>query len=565
MLYIYLAMLILSIMSMIYVGLHNFRNIEPFFWAISMVIPASILGYILTMVATTPEGIVLANDVAFIDDTLLFSLIFSGIMKEMKVKVPNVAKAFIYVFNFSIYVISVLPATKRWYYADITYSTGNWGNIVYVKAGPLMIVHGLFLVVLVLALFIARFDVEFRKRKTINKVVRSYFLIVEIASAINIIQSFMDIKYNLLPIIYALGLTYLSFNYRDKFVHDIDAIVANVYEKRKDCGYVAFDTAHRLVSYNDYIVRLLPEVDSITIDTVITAENERLYNIFENGQRRLREGNGEPQLTDIGGRLYKITATYFYVAKDGATAGTVFKVEDYTEQHLQNEFVTRYDDNMHNEVDKQLRIVKKKYHKMEKCLADFIENRDSVTGGHVKRTSDTMQIVVNTMAEHKIANITYDLAEDMSRAAVLHDIGKIAINDSILCKPQNLTDEEYESVKTHTTKGAEIISKMYSGNEEAKLADVAINVAKYHHERYDGTGYPEGLKGEEIPLEARIMALVDAYDAMVTERSYKEKMTFKEAEKEIMACMGSQFDPMLKKVFSLCRSQLEKYYTEADA
>ena len=135
-----------------------------------------------------------------------------------------------------------------------------------------------------------------------------------------------------------------------------------------------------------------------------------------------------------------------------------------------------------------------------------------------------------------------DKIESIKTAALLHDIGKIAINDNILNKADRLTREEYEEIKKHPSIGADIISKMDF------FKDITIYV-RHHHERYDGKGYPDGLVGDDIPIEASILAIADSYDAMTSNRSYRKALTKEEALKEIEVNAGTQFHPLLADVF----------------
>ena len=142
----------------------------------------------------------------------------------------------------------------------------------------------------------------------------------------------------------------------------------------------------------------------------------------------------------------------------------------------------------------------------------------------------------------------------------MHDLGKIAVDDAILRKPGKFTPEEYEKMKEHPAKGAVIVEKVLSNINADDFRRIAINVAHYHHEKWNGSGYPEGLKGEEIPLEARIMALADVFDALVSKRCYKEAQSFDEAFEIIKNDLGQHFDPVIGQIFIECRPQLEEYY-----
>ena len=128
-------------------------------------------------------------------------------------------------------------------------------------------------------------------------------------------------------------------------------------------------------------------------------------------------------------------------------------------------------------------------------------------------------------------------------------------------KPGRFTDEEFAQMKKHAAEGARIVHEILEGTEDESFRKVAENVAHYHHERWDGSGYPEGLKGTEIPFEARIMAIADVYDALVSKRVYKEKMSFEKADEIIMEGMGKHFDKMLEPYYIAARPSLEAYYT----
>lgn len=144
----------------------------------------------------------------------------------------------------------------------------------------------------------------------------------------------------------------------------------------------------------------------------------------------------------------------------------------------------------------------------------------------------------------------------------MHDLGKIAVDDSVLRKPGKFTPEEFEEMKKHSEKGAEIVTQILDGVNDEKFISIARNVAHYHHEKWNGQGYPKQLSGIEIPLEARIMALADVFDALVSKRCYKEKMDYDNAFRIIEESLGSHFDPELGKMFLKCRPQLEAYYNE---
>ena len=164
-----------------------------------------------------------------------------------------------------------------------------------------------------------------------------------------------------------------------------------------------------------------------------------------------------------------------------------------------------------------------------------------------------MEQLLLRMRKHAgYSGLTENYCSNVALAAPMHDIGKIRIPDAILNKPGKLTKEEFEIMKRHAAFGGDIIRKTMSDVEEREYCDIAYNIARYHHERYDGTGYPDGLIGDEIPLEARVMALADVYDALVSDRVYKKAFSGEEARNIIMESSGTQFDPNLVPLFLEC-------------
>ena len=197
-------------------------------------------------------------------------------------------------------------------------------------------------------------------------------------------------------------------------------------------------------------------------------------------------------------------------------------------------------------------------------MATMVEGRDNSTGGHIRRTSKVVALIVDEMIKDSSLLVNHRFYANLVKAAPMHDLGKIAVDDAVLRKPGKFTPEEYAQMKKHSPEGAKIVKSILDGSSDEYFEQIAINVAHYHHERWDGTGYPKGLKGEEIPLEARIMAIADVYDALVSKRVYKEEFSFEEANKIILDGMGKQFDPGLEKYYLQARERIERFYKDKD-
>ena len=184
-------------------------------------------------------------------------------------------------------------------------------------------------------------------------------------------------------------------------------------------------------------------------------------------------------------------------------------------------------------------------------FADIIESRDGNTGGHIKRTSAYVSAIIDGLCEDKKYTdiLTPEYIRMVISAAPLHDIGKISISDTILCKKGKLTTEEYDVMKTHSSIGGSMLGKLLGSLESEDYVRLAAAISRYHHERWDGAGYPEGLSGTDIPLSARIMAVADVFDALTSVRVYKEKISCDEAYVIMESEAGKQFDPVIIEEF----------------
>jgi putative two-component system response regulator len=190
-------------------------------------------------------------------------------------------------------------------------------------------------------------------------------------------------------------------------------------------------------------------------------------------------------------------------------------------------------------------------HSLVLVLSDLVENRDAVTGGHIERTAAYLELLIAAMQEnpkYRAEMAGWDI-KAVAVAARLHDIGKVSVSDVILNKPDRLDETEYEVMKAHALKGEMTIERIIKWSGENEFLTNAKLFAGYHHERWDGTGYPRGLSGGDIPLQGRLMAIVDVYDALVSKRPYKDAVPCDQAIEIIRDESGKHFDPAIAEIF----------------
>jgi putative two-component system response regulator len=218
----------------------------------------------------------------------------------------------------------------------------------------------------------------------------------------------------------------------------------------------------------------------------------------------------------------------------------------------QQKELKNFNANLQKMVEAKTRNVLDLQNALLQTIAELVECRDDITGGHIERTQRGVQIMLEEIGkaalyeeETRAWNVSLLL-----QSCQLHDVGKISISDSILKKPGKLNDEEFEEMKKHTIFGEQIIAKIEALARESDFLDYAKIFASSHHEKWNGAGYPRGLKENEIPLLGRIMAIADVYDALTSERPYKKAFSHEEAVRIIAEGSGTQFDPALIEVFS---------------
>ena len=230
------------------------------------------------------------------------------------------------------------------------------------------------------------------------------------------------------------------------------------------------------------------------------------------------------------------------------------KVKTFVNTHKINSLnnqLKNYNENLEKMVNEKTKTIVELKNAVMETIADLVERRDDTTGGHVSRTSSYLRIFISTLIEKEIySDLTASWnIEQMIFSAQLHDVGKIAIDDSILRKPDKLTEDEFEKMKKHTIFGGEIIKEIQEKTIENDFLNYAYIFAVYHHEKWDGSGYPNGIAGKNIPLAGRIMAIIDVYDALISERPYKKPFSHDEAIRIIKDGNASHFDPYLVEVF----------------
>ncbi|MCR5286457.1 MAG: HD domain-containing protein [Saccharofermentans sp.] len=353
-------------------------------------------------------------------------------------------------------------------------------------------------------------------------------------------------------------------------LYDITDLGVDSLIKKGDTGFVSIDFDEKYLGSNERAQKVFPYLANIKVDTYfgryIQVKNTLLKWLGE----FKRDETKDHYYYEVDDKIYLITIRYLYDGKH--RRGYQFFITDDTASRKYMKLISNYNDQLTAEVEEKTENIVAMHNRLILSMATMVESRDNSTGGHIRRTSDVIKFLIDEIRKDSSdkknmlllfgrEGLTDEFCDDVVRAAPMHDLGKIAVDDAVLRKPGKFTPEEFEKMKAHAAEGARIVDSILEGTEDTSFHKVAVNVAHYHHERWDGSGYPEKLKGEEIPIEARIMAIADVYDALVSKRVYKDSFSFEDADKIMMESFGKHFDKRLEKYYVAARPRLEEYYS----
>lgn len=254
----------------------------------------------------------------------------------------------------------------------------------------------------------------------------------------------------------------------------------------------------------------------------------------------------------------------FHSRYDAKNATTNFygTIQDVTEMKKAEDELERYSKHLEHLVEEKVKEISSSQLATLYALINLSESRDDETGAHIERTASFCKLLAEKARDYPGYSdiITDKYIDTIYKASPLHDIGKVGIPDSILLKPDKLTPEEFEIMKSHVQIGYDTLSKVEQQYDKNEFVLMGMDIALYHHEKWNGSGYNKGLKGEEIPISARIMALSDVYDALRSKRVYKDAFSHEKSMDIIISSKGTHFDPVLVDIFVMHQEEFRAMY-----
>lgn len=505
-------------------------------------------GYLLFIISDDGSAAMTSLKVEYLGSTLFYFFFVLFLLSYLKLNIPKIIVSIWAAFECVIAAIYWEDTLRVLLFGKLTFAANNIGCMtVQIEQSTLYLIRYCILCMILFAgllygiyrMFQAKITSE---RHNLAKLVGAQFVVLMSL----VFQLLVNPVVNIVPLFSALSILSVVISvHTDGFFGVTDWGHEWVFQ-RMDTAYIIVDSLYGYLDANSSAKALFPELETARNGEMVSGE---LHSVFLSNE----------DTQEIDGKFYDKQVNE--ITNNGIIVGYSMLLQDITAQQEHTKLVERYSTQLETEVAEKTRHIQLVQDSIITGIASVVESRDNSTGGHINRTSAVVKILTARLLENPEFDFPKTFLENVTKVAPMHDLGKVAVDDVVLRKPGKFTDEEYAKMKTHSAEGARVLQKVLAEVDDELLRQTAVNVANYHHERWDGKGYPEGLTGKAIPAEARIMALADVFDALVSKRCYKEAFSFDEAFRIVEEGLGTQFDPELGKVFLACRPELEELYS----
>ncbi|MBQ7766216.1 MAG: response regulator [Lachnospiraceae bacterium] len=539
MIYYYLITTVLAVINLIML-VYTYENKKAnYYFMLSMLIMSvSNFGYLAVALSTDLSEAVLANKIGYIGGCFIPLITLFLICTICNYSIPSWIRYILYGYSFGVYFMALSIGYSDLYYKDL--SLGKLGDAT-------ILVHSygighVFFYVILYGYLVAEIIIlwrQFIRKKAVSKSklwILSLMVIFNII--IFIIGRMIQPDLEIMSALYVVDGWVFLYLQKKSMMYNLEDSIASTIQTQEVYGYIMFDNELRYMGCNKVAQNVFPGIETCKVDYRIDKNDtvkelsEWLLSFVQNGVDKHQYRSGEEYFE------IKISRVWYR----NKARGYVVEIKDETDRLKYMSLLSNYNTELLKKVNEQTgelveqqKRTKELFLQTVTALSEAVDAKDRYTSGHSKRVAEYARMIAARLGKSK------EEQDEIYRAGLLHDVGKNRIPVEIINKAGKLTDEEYNIIKVHPVTGYHILSGI-SGSEQIALA------AKYHHERYDGRGYPNGLAGDKIPEVARILGVADSYDAMTSNRSYRSGLPQEVVKEEIIKGRGTQFDPEIADV-----------------
>lgn len=510
------------------------KKVNYFFMMLILIMAISNGGYLAIGLSNSAETAILANKIAYVGGCFTSPIMISLICWICNYRINKWIRLIMYVYCFFVYGLILTVDYNGIYYTDYDISK-LWDSTILVNTyGP---GHILFNIILYGAIIIqiGLLVYSMAKKRSVSRKNLHLLIALEIFNVVTFfISRLINPELEIMPALFVFDGWILLFVHHRVKIYNVEENVTSSFSKQQKNGYIMFDNKFNYLGCNKLAEDILPQLKECYVDLPVTG-----IPVLEEILNKITIDDYTEMITTfrINERHFECHITR--ILHNEKSHGYILEFIDDTEKWKNVNSLSSYNTILQEKVREQTDELRQKQETIEElftqtvtALSEAVDAKDRYTSGHSKRVAEYSRIIAERMGRSK------EEQDEIYRAGLLHDVGKIRIPVEIINKAGKLTDEEYNIIKIHPVTGYHILRGI-SGSSLIAMA------AKYHHERYDGKGYPNGLAGDKIPEAARILGVADSYDAMTSNRSYRKALPQDVVRAEIEKGKGTQFDPVV--------------------
>lgn len=535
--YIYLFAFLLSLYMFASFIINN-KKVDTLLILFALMVVINCSGYYFLYTSETLEMAIFANKFVYVGGCFAPLFTVLQLCRLCNIKMPKTLLILLSAYSTIILTLVFTIGKSDIYYTNIELHLADGFSYPVKEYGP---AHILFPVMLIIYGLLILYYMIYACKKKKEVSIRVIFIIGATAVAVltmYTLEKLLNVRFALVPFGYLFGLGLLTKYYARINMYDLSSNLTVSMEKIKDYGYLIFDNHYCFFYANALCKELFPEIRDWIIDKPVPPSESYLYQTVISYLLNWEAMDTGDRTINVNDHYLKLQIRSISYGRQ-KNVGYLLELSDCTSEQKYYSIMEEYNVNMEREIaDKTGQLLKQQeqtqrfFMQTVIALSEAVDAKDRYTSGHSRRVAEYSQKIAARMGKSK------EELDDIYYTGLLHDVGKIRVPVEIINKPAKLTEEEYNIIKIHPVTGYHILRNI-SENSSIAIA------AKYHHERFDGKGYPNGLSGTNIPEIARILCVADSYDAMTSNRSYRNALPQDVVRKEIEKGKGTQFDPYI--------------------